>query len=947
MSHCIEVIGAKTHNLKNISVKIPKNKLVVVTGVSGSGKSSLAFDTIYAEGQRRYLESLSTYARMIISSINEDTKVDEIRGLSPTISIDQKTVSSNPRSTVGTITEIYDFYRLLFTTIGTQKCPNHPEITLRKHTISEVISFVKHLDEGTKIHIMAPIPFFQMDSTMESIKRYVLDSGFVRFQINDTIYSVADTIEKEAIPKNAKISVVIDRLIVKDEESFLKRLRDSLEFAYKTGDDMLEIYQIDSKERASFSAKASCPICHTASETLSISNFSFNSPYGACESCHGLGTKVAFLEEKIINGNLTLEEGAILPWTNHIYYMEILRAAAKKHKINMNVPYNTLGKKAREIVLHGCPEIFEVPHTFEGATESKIYKTQYEGVVTNLTRRYHETEANDAFMKRISQYITEVECQVCQGHRLKQSSLHVFVGGKNIGEISGLSVLHSLEFFRELKLSASEKIITKGIMKNVTERLEFLSGVGLNYMTISRRAGTISGGESQRIRLATQIGTKLEGITYILDEPSIGLHPRDNGMLIENIKKLVAVGSSVIVVEHDEDIMEASDYILDIGPGAGKHGGEIMAQGTYAEIINNPTSDTGLYLSGKKQVLLEKRKRTPIGYISIEGANENNLQNIHVDIPLGVLTVVTGVSGSGKSSLVMDILAPHLINELSTGNTVTVGKVRKIEGAQQLDKVILIDQSPIGRTPHSNIATYTGMFTHVREVFAASLEAQKRGYGVGRFSFNTKGGRCETCEGSGVKKIEMHFLPDVYIECEACRGSRYNPETLEVRFKGKTIAEVLDMTVEEALEFFTAFPRIKRVLEVLSDVGLGYIELGQSAPTLSGGEAQRIKLAFDLSKRSTSKTIYILDEPSTGLHFSDVQKLLLILDRLVEKGNTVLVIEHNLDIIANSDYCIDIGPEGGDRGGELIFSGITRDILKEKRSYTGEALEKYWNKKKL
>ncbi|EKD30297.1 MAG: hypothetical protein ACD_78C00097G0001, partial [uncultured bacterium (gcode 4)] len=660
MSHCIEVIGAKTHNLKNISVKIPKNKLVVVTGVSGSGKSSLAFDTIYAEGQRRYLESLSTYARMIISSINEDTKVDEIRGLSPTISIDQKTVSNNPRSTVGTITEIYDFYRLLYTTIGTQKCPNHPEVTLKKHPISEVVSFVKHMDEGTKIHIMAPIPFFGTDATMESIKRYVLDSGFVRFQINDTIYSVADNLEKETIPEKAQISVVIDRLVIKDEESFGKRLRDSLEFAYKTGEDMLEIYEIDSKKRTSFSAKASCPQCGTAQENLSISNFSFNSHYGACENCHGLGTKVAFLEEKIINGNLTLEEGAILPWTNHVYYMEILRAAAKKHKIDMNAPYNTLSKKAREIVLHGCPEMFEVFHTFEGANEGKMYNTRYEGVVGNLTRRYHETEANDAFMKRISQYITEMECESCHGYRLKASSLHVFVGGKNIGEISSMSVLHSLEFFRELHLSVSEKTITKGIMKNIVERLEFLSGVGLNYMTIARRAGTISWGESQRIRLATQIGTKLEGITYILDEPSIGLHPRDNGMLIENIKKLVAVGNSVIVVEHDEDIMEASDYILDIGPGAGKHGGEIMAQGTYEEIIHNPASETGLYLSGKKQVFLEKRKHIPTKFLSIEGASENNLKNIDVRIPLEVLTVVTGVSGSGKSSLVMDILAPHL-----------------------------------------------------------------------------------------------------------------------------------------------------------------------------------------------------------------------------------------------------------------------------------------------
>jgi excinuclease ABC subunit A len=651
---------------------------------------------------------------------------------------------------------------------------------------------------------------------------------------------------------------------------------------------------------------------------------------------------VAFLEENVINPRLSLAEGAILPWTTHPYYTAILAAMCERFKIDMDALFSKLPKDAREKVLSGTPgEAYELLHEFEKeAGGKKTFRTKYEGVIPNLTRRYRESDVEDPYMKRISQYVTEIACPECDGYRLKREYLSVRVGGLHIGEVAELSVKKSLEFFKSLSFTVSEEKIVRDIKKNVIERLEFLSGVGLDYVTLSRRANTLSGGESQRIRLATQIGTRLEGIIYVLDEPSIGLHPRDNDLLIANLKKLAEIGNTVIVVEHDEDVMKASDYIIDIGPGAGKHGGEIVFSGTFDEILKSGC-ETGAYLSGRKRVLLPKRDRKASGYLEILGAAENNLKNIDVSVPLGVFTAITGVSGSGKSSLVMDILANRILRSFGQNPISEGGRCREIRGMDNLDKAVIIDQSPIGKTPHSNVATYTGLFTHVREVFASSVEAKKRGYGPGRFSFNTKGGRCEICEGSGVKKVEMHFLPDVYVECESCRGSRYNPETLEVRFKGKSVADVLAMTCEESLTFFGAFPRIARVLQVLVDVGLGYISLGQPAPTLSGGEAQRIKLAFDLSKRSTSKTLYVLDEPTTGLHFSDVAKLLDILDRLVEKGNTVIAIEHNLDVIANADYIIDIGPEGGDAGGTLMFAGKTADILKSKESHTAKALRRY------
>ncbi|MDD2487573.1 MAG: excinuclease ABC subunit UvrA [Candidatus Gracilibacteria bacterium] len=948
MSEFLEVYGAKTHNLKDISIKIPKNKLVVITGVSGSGKSSLAFDTIYAEGQRRYLESLSTYARMIISGISEETKVDDIKGLSPTISINQKTVSSNPRSTVGTITEIYDFFRLLYVTIGIQKCPNHPEIILKKDTLESILNHIISLKEGTKFLILSPILKNRKISSADEVKKEILELGFIRFMIDGQVFSIGDEVNVE-IKEKSKIFIVVDRLIaneIKDNENTRKRIKDSLEIAYKNGGNILEILDLDKNEFRAFSKEAFCPKCHYSLQDITISNFSFNSHYGACPTCHGLGMQVAFLEENIINQKLSLNEGAILPWSQHKYYTTILNAVCKKYKIDCDKPYMKLTKEEKQIVLNGADFIFEIPFSFENG-EEKTFKTKYEGIVPNLVRKYKESNMGDEMsLKRISQYMTEIECVECEGHRLKKEYLNIFINDRHIGELANMDVRKLIDFFARLDITETERKISRNILKNICERLDFLSGVGLNYITVSRRANTLSGGESQRIRLATQIGTRLEGIIYVLDEPSIGLHPRDNNMLIKNLKKLSEIGNTVIVVEHDEDVMRESDYIIDIGPGAGIHGGEVVFEGTFEEILKDKKSDTGAYLSNRKTVKSIKKERKPSGFIEIIGASENNLKNVSVKIPLGLLNVVTGVSGSGKSSLILDILSNHLLNSFLRSKH-HVGKVKEIKGVETLDKVIIIDQSPIGKTPHSNVATYTGVFTYIREVFAQTQEALKRGFGPGRFSFNTKGGRCEICEGSGVKKIEMHFLPDVYVECENCHGSRYNSETLEIRYKGKTISEVLNMDVEEACDFFAAHPRIARILDVLNSVGLGYIKIGQSAPTLSGGESQRIKLSSELAKRSTSKTIYILDEPTTGLHFSDVQKLLNILEGLVNKGNTVLVIEHNLDLIANADHIIDIGPEGGDKGGELIFDGKLKDILKVERSYTGQALKTYFKNKDI
>ncbi len=920
-----------------------------MTGVSGSGKSSLAFDTLYAEWQKRYLESLSTYARMIVSDGSNETRVDEIRGLSPTIAINQKTVSNNPRSTVGTITEVYDYYRLLYTTIGKVYCPNHPHVLLKKHTMRDVVEVMSKYVEGEKIHISIPIDPLRSFSTLSEVSKYVADVGFVRFQIDNVLYSVADEFQEESYMWNGFI--IIDRLVIKKSEEekslFDTRFKDSVSLAFNKWEGKMSLYSLDTKKRIDFFEDASCPICRFSMENLTISNFSFNSHHGACPDCHGIGNYTTFREEDIVNPRLSLSEWALLPWNAHPYYTAVLEAMCQKYDIKTDIMYGELSQKDREKILFGVPWTFELNYIWK-FDEGKTHKAKYEWLIPNLERRYRESDmGTDTFFKRISTFATEQVCRTCHGHRLKAEYLWVRVGEKNIGELTSLSVEQSRLFFSELVFSSEEKVIVESILKNIVERLEFLAWVGLEYVTLARRANTLSGGESQRIRLATQIGTRLEGIIYVLDEPSIWLHPRDNEMLITNLKRLASIGNSVIVVEHDEDIMYESDYIIDIGPRAWVHGGEIIFSGTYEEILNDTTSETGNYLSGRKKV--ERKNfisRKSSEFISIFGAEENNLKNINVRIPLGCLTVVTGVSGSGKSSLIVDILSNKILEHFH-GSAVNVWKHRSIEWLEYIDKAIIIDQSPIGKTPHSNIATYTGVFTYIREVFAASHDAQKRGYGPGRFSFNTKWGRCEVCEGSGVKKIEMHFLPDVYVECESCEGTRYNNETLDVKFKWKNIADILNMTIEEALWFFIAFPRIARVLDVLQDVGLGYIKLGQSAPTLSGGEAQRIKLAFDLAKRSTGKTLYILDEPTTWLHFSDVQKLLDILDRLVQKGNSVVVIEHNLDIIANCDAIIDIWPVGGDLGGQLIFAWPRKKLLDIEESHTARALRKYIEKKKI
>lgn len=944
MSEFLEVKWASTHNLKNISVKIPKNKLVVITWVSWSGKSSLAFDTIYSEWQRRYLESLSTYARMIVSSINEDIKVEEIKWLSPTISINQKTVSSNPRSTVWTITEIYDFYRLLFVNIGVQKCPNHPEITLKKDTLNDILTYIKSFQDKDKFYILSPLN--KKFKNIDDLKKNILESGFLRFKINDKIFSIWDEIDTQVTEKTS-IFVVVDRLIYDSnfDNNYEKRIKDSLETAYKYWNSILYIENLDKNDIKIFCKEAFCPKCHYKLQDLSISNFSFNSHHWACQNCHWLGMQVAFLEENIINERLTLNEWAILPWNQHKYYMEILKAVSQKYDINMNIPYMKLSEQNKKIILNWTwNDQYEIPFIFEDWIK-KIFKTKYEWVVINLERKYKEQDiSSESSLKRISNYMTEITCPECNWYRLKKEFLQIFVWGLNIWELSDLSVRQAIEFFNSLKLWENEKIISKSILKNICERLEFLKWVWLDYMTISRRANTLSWWESQRIRLATQIWTRLEWIIYILDEPSIGLHPRDNSMLINNLKKLSEIWNTVIVVEHDEDVMRESDYIIDIGPGAWIHWGNIVFEWTFDEIIKKWTSDTWDYLANRKIVSLPKNNRKIKDYIEIIWACENNLKNIDVKIPLWLLTVVTWVSWSWKSSLILDILSNHLHNRFNP-SVHKVWKVKEIKWGESLDKMIMIDQSPIWKTPHSNVATYTWVFTYIREVFAKTQEAIKRGYLPWRFSFNTKWWRCEICEWSWVKKIEMHFLPDVFVECENCHWTRFNNETLEVRYKWKNIAEVLDMDVEEARDFFAAHPKIFKILDVLYQVWLGYIKIWQSAPTLSWWESQRIKLAFELAKRSTSKTIYILDEPTTWLHFSDVQKLINILDSLVEKGNTVLVIEHNLDLIANADYIIDIWPEWWDKWWQLIFEWKLKDILKNNKSYTSKALNTYFDHK--
>ncbi len=954
----IVVKGAKVHNLQNITVEIPRDQLTVITGLSGSGKSSLAFDTIYAEGQRRYVESLSTYARQFLG-LMEKPEVESIEGLSPAISIDQKTSTRNPRSTVGTVTEIYDYLRLLYAKIGHPHCPECNG-DLSRQSSSQIVDFAANMEAGKKLLLLAPQVRGrkgQHNEVFEKIKK----SGFVRVRVNKEVFNILElpTLDKN---KRHSIEIVIDRLAVKNfQKTYEKlstgekietpnpersRLADSIETTLKFGNGVIIIQEHDSKKEWIFSENFACP--HHPEISLSEiepRNFSFNSPHGACETCHGLGTKLEIDRELVIpNKKLTLAEGAIQPWaatTSHLtWYNRILGAVAKTKNFSIHEPIENLSDEIMALILAGTGEEKYRVSMDKGEGTIGQYQTTFEGVIPNLERRYGETDS-DYVRKKLEEYMRILPCPSCKGKRLKPEILSITLGEKSIIDMTELAVDQAKEFLQKLKLTASEKIIAEPIVKEVGDRLKFLENVGLTYLTLDRSANTLSGGEAQRIRLATQIGSQLQGVLYVLDEPSIGLHQNDNEKLIRTLIGLRDLGNTVIVVEHDIDTMHAADYILDIGPGAGKHGGRVIAAGTPQEIMKDKNSITGLYLSGKKSIPTPKKRRKGNGkFLEIFGARENNLRNIHVRLPLGTFIGITGVSGSGKSTLINEILVNALSAELNGAKTVP-GLHDEIRGIHHLDKIINIDQSPIGRTPRSNPATYTGLFSDVRDLFTGMPESKLRGYKAGRFSFNVKGGRCESCEGDGVKRIEMHFLPDVYVSCEICHGKRYNDQTLEVTYRGKNIAEVLDLTVDEALEFFTAIPAIKNKLVTLSEVGLGYIHLGQPATQLSGGEAQRIKLATELSKRSTGQTFYVLDEPTTGLHFDDVAKLLEVLVRLVEKGNTVLTIEHNLDVIKSVDYIVDLGPEGGNNGGEVVATGTPEEVAHmEKASLTGKWLKK-------
>ena len=931
----IVIRGAREHNLKNIDIDIPRDKFVVITGLSGSGKSSLAFDTIYAEGQRRYVESLSAYARQFLGQM-EKPDVDYIEGLSPAISIDQKTTNRNPRSTVGTVTEIYDYLRLLFARVGTPHCHNcGKEIT--QQTVDQMVDSIKALEEGTKIQLLAPIitgKKGEHQKVLEDVKK----GGYVRVRIDGVITDINEEIK---LDKNKKhnIDVIVDRIIVK--EGIENRLTDSVETVLKLSSGIVVVDIIDKKQEMLFSQNFACVDCGISIEDPAPRMFSFNSPFGKCPVCDGLGELRKIDPELIIpNKTKSIMEGAIDPWKNFdqdSWYYNILDAAAKHYGFSMDTPIEKLDQKIVDMLLFGNKgEKVKVKYQREfGSGEAMM---AVEGVINNLDRRYKETKS-DYIRAEIEKYMSSVLCPECKGDRLKKESLAVKLAGLSIAEVCRMSVYQIRDFFDEIKLTPKQQIIAKLVLKEIKERLEFLINVGLDYLTLSRAAGTLSGGEAQRIRLATQIGSSLVGVLYILDEPSIGLHQRDNDKLLKTLRNLTNLGNTLLVVEHDEDTMHAADHIIDIGPGAGIHGGNIVAQGTLQQIMDCEESITGQYLSGKKKIPLPEKRRKPNGYwIEIIGARENNLKNIDVKIPMGVFTCVTGVSGSGKSTLINQILYKELSHRIY-GSKVKSGAHDKIKGMEYLDKVIDIDQSPIGRTPRSNPATYTGVFDIIREFFATTPEAKMRGYKNGRFSFNVKGGRCEACKGDGIIKIEMQFLPDVYVPCEICKGKRYSRETLEVRYKGKNIAEILDMTVEDAMGFFENIPRIHRKMKTLFEVGLGYIKLGQPSTELSGGEAQRIKLAYELSKRSTGKTVYILDEPTTGLHIYDIQKLLGILDQLVDNGNTIIVIEHNLDVIKRADYVIDLGPEGGDRGGTLIAQGTPEEIVENKNSYTGQFLK--------
>lgn len=937
MEKDIIIKGAREHNLKNIDVKIPREKLVVLTGLSGSGKSSLAFDTIYAEGQRRYVESLSSYARMFLGQM-EKPDVDYIDGLSPAISIDQKTTSKNPRSTVGTVTEIYDYLRLLYARIGIPHCPKCGK-EVQRQSIDQIVDKIMSLGEGTKIQILAPV-IRGKKGEHKKVFENARKSGYVRVKADGEQYDLSEPIELKKTQKH-NIEIIIDRLIIR--ENIVQRLTDSLETAIAlTGDVVL--VEVIGGEIMSFSQNFACDDCGISLQELTPRLFSFNNPYGACDNCDGLGALSKIDPDLVIaDENLSIINGAISAtgWANankkdSMAYM-YFTALADYYGFDVNTPYKDLPKDIQNIILYGTGDT-NIPMNYERSYGSGKYSAPFEGVITNLERRYN-ANTYDYVKNDIERYVNDVTCPKCHGARLNDEVLAVTINGVNIYEFTTMSIQKEMDFVNSLELTDREKMIGEQILKEIKARLKFLLDVGLDYLSLSRSAGTLSGGEAQRIRLATQIGSGLMGVLYILDEPSIGLHQRDNDRLIETLKHLRDLGNTVIVVEHDTDTMYAADYIVDIGPGAGVNGGELVGEGTVEDLIKSPRSITGKYLSGELKIEVPKERRKPTGWIEVRGAKENNLKNINVKIPTGVMTCVTGVSGSGKSSLVNEILYKKLAHVLNRART-HAGAHKEIKGIEQLDKIIDINQSPIGRTPRSNPATYTNVFGDIREVFASTNEAKVRGYKSGRFSFNVKGGRCEACSGDGIKKIEMHFLADIFVPCEVCKGKRYNRETLEVKYKGKNIYEVLEMTVDEGVEFFGNIPKIKRKLETLQEVGLGYIKLGQSSTTLSGGEAQRVKLATELSKRSTGKTIYILDEPTTGLHTADVHKLTEVLDKLVEGGNTVVVIEHNLDVIKTADYIIDMGPEGGDNGGTVIASGTPEQVAKVEKSYTGKYLKK-------
>ena len=934
----IKIRGANENNLKNLDVDIPRNELVVLTGLSGSGKSSLAFDTIYAEGQRRYMESLSSYARQFLGQM-EKPDVESIEGLSPAISIDQKSTNRNPRSTVGTVTEIYDYFRLLYARIGIPHCPKCGR-EIKKQTVDQMVDQIMKLPERTRLQLLAPVVRGRK-GTHAKLLEQSRKSGYVRVQIDGSLYELSEDIQ---LDKNKKhnIEIVVDRLIVK--EGIEKRLTDSIETVLNLAEGRLMVDTMDGNI-LNFSQSFACPDCGLSIDEIEPRSFSFNNPFGACPSCFGLGYKMEFdVDLMIPDKSLSIQEGAItvLGWQSCTdkgsFTRAILDALAEEYGFDLETPFEQYPQKIQDILIYGTNGK-EVKVRYKGQRGEGVYDVAFEGLVKNVERRYKET-GSDAIKQEYETFMRITPCPSCKGQRLKPEALAVTVGDKNIYEVTSLSIIALQNFMNDLELTPTQQMIGEQVLKEIRARVGFLVNVGLEYLTLSRATGSLSGGEAQRIRLATQIGSGLVGVAYILDEPSIGLHQRDNDKLLATLKHLRDLGNSLIVVEHDEDTMREADCIVDIGPGAGEHGGELVAIGTAEEIMKNPNSITGQYLSGKKKIPVPEERRKPAGFLTIRKAAENNLKNIDVKIPLGVMTCVTGVSGSGKSSLVNEILYKSLAKKLNHARTIP-GKHKCIEGTEQLDKVINIDQSPIGRTPRSNPATYTGVFDQIRDLFAATADAKARGYKKGRFSFNVKGGRCEACSGDGILKIEMHFLPDVYVPCEVCHGKRYNRETLEVKYKGKNIYDVLNMTVEEALDFFDHVPSIKRKIQTLYDVGLSYIRLGQPSTELSGGEAQRIKLATELSKRGTGKTIYILDEPTTGLHFADVHKLIEILRRLSEGGNTVVVIEHNLDVIKTADYIIDIGPEGGDKGGTVIASGTPEEVAKNPVSYTGRYVSKY------